>query len=138
MNSVSFFFAVEVPYVTLNLGSDKLTDGKTLNVTAGIPVDLKCTPGHSRPLPTIDWYISGSLQQSSATIYSYTLNASDADHNGTIYCKAYNDFSKSTVESGKPILYVFGKLTMAVGYACFCLTSEIFLKEEFGSLFECY
>ena len=82
-----------------------------MKVTAGRPETLICEPGHSRPTPTIDWYIKDDTnKKQSAMITTHNLNASNEDHDQEIYCKAYNlQVESSGVMSTKPKLYVRGK-----------------------------
>ena len=84
--------------------------GDTLTFTAGTLEALTCTPSLCRPEATIDWYIGNNFKQSS-TGTTYSLNASNADHNEPIYCIGYNDVTSASERpvSNKPVLYVRGK-----------------------------
>ena len=88
--------------VTINSG--------TVAVDVGVPATLGCNiiPSTSRPPPTVIWYIGSAVIQNS-TSTSFTVLASESDHNKEIYCKAYNLQSEDqAVESQKPKLYVKG------------------------------
>ena len=74
------------------------------------PFSCKIIPSTSRPPPTVIWYIGADVKQTS-TSTSYTVTASEADHDKIFYCKAYNQQPESqAVESAKPKLYVRGKV----------------------------
>ena len=107
-------FLVQVSVVTLKHNNQQLTTGEILEVTAGRPETLTCEPGHSRPTPTIDWYIKDDTnRKQSSIITTYELNASNEDHDQEIYCKAYNLQVESLgILSTKPKLYVRGKNLM--------------------------
>ena len=89
--------------------------GVTINndeveVDKGVPTTFGCNiiPSTSRPSPTVIWYIGSTVKQQS-TSTTYTVTASEADHNKEIYCKAYNIQPESqAVVSYKPKLYVRG------------------------------
>ena len=96
--------------VTLTYQGNTPSTGDTLTFTAGTLEPLTCTPSFCRPEATIDWYIGNNSKQSS-TGTTYSLNASNADHNEPIYCKGYNNVTSDTERplSKKPVLYVRGK-----------------------------
>ena len=74
------------------------------------PFDCIITPSNSRPDPTVIWYI-GLVKKQQSTSTSFSVTASETDHNKTIYCKAYNLQPESqAVESSKPKLYVRGNV----------------------------
>ena len=97
--------------MTLKHNNQPLITGERLDVTAGIKETLTCEPGHSRPDPTIDWYIRDDTnRKQSSTNTTFGLDASNGDHDKVIYCKAYNLQEESTViQSTKPKLYVRGR-----------------------------
>ena len=88
---------------------------ETVTVTAGRAATFTCNTSTSRPQATIDWYIQGSYstlkQRSTSPIYD--LNATDADHNKSIYCKAYTGNNIQSEAQGilseSPKLNVQGK-----------------------------
>ena len=104
-------FLVQVSTVTLKHNNQQLVTGGELEVTAGVPERLICEPGHSRPIPTIDWYIKDDTNRKHrSTVYTYDLDANNEDHDKVIYCKAYNlQEASNGVVSTKPKLYVRGK-----------------------------
>ncbi|KAL3887472.1 hypothetical protein ACJMK2_027413 [Sinanodonta woodiana] len=99
--SYTIKFAVRVTEAFLQLNNQNITS--TLTVNSGQPVTLTCITGTSRPDPIIDWYI-GSRSVGSGT--SLTFTPSNTDHNGTIYCQAYNIDPNLKVDSSKPSLFV--------------------------------
>ena len=107
-------FLVQISVVTLKHNNQQLTTGEILEVTAGRPENLTCEPGHSRPAPTIDWYIKDDTnKEQSSAVTTYELNASNEYHDQMIYCKAYNLQEESLgILSTKPKLYVRGKNLM--------------------------
>ena len=90
-------------------GSTINTDNVEVNI--GVPTTFRCNiiPSTSRPPPTITWYIGTDVQQNS-TSTSYSVTATETDHDKIIYCKAYNRPWNQPVESAKPKLYVRGKV----------------------------
>ena len=83
-----------------------------VEVNIGVPTPFGCNiiPSTSRPPPIVIWYIGSTVQQQS-TSTSYTVTASETDHDQIIYCKAYNLQPESqAVESSKPKLYVRGNV----------------------------
>ena len=93
---------------TVQLKKDNIYfNGVTLTATVGDTVHLSCTPGFSRPNPTIDWYIGNVRMKSNSAEYAYT--AEDSHHNKKIYCVAYIAQQTVKAESNKPTLYVNGK-----------------------------
>ena len=83
-----------------------------VEVNIGVPTPFVCNiiPSISRPPPTVIWYIGLTVRQNS-TSTSYTVTASEADHDQIIYCKAYNlQPENQAVESVKPKLYVRGNV----------------------------
>ena len=52
----------------------------------------------------------GTDAQQNSTSTSYTVTATESDHDKTIYCKAYNRPWNQPVESAKPKLFVRGKV----------------------------
>ena len=90
--------------VTVNTG--------TVEVDEGVPTKLVCNilPSTSRPAPTVIWYIGPDIKQQS-TNTNYTVTASEADHDKSIYCKSYNLQPESqAVESARSKLLVRGKV----------------------------
>ena len=106
---------VQVSTVTLKHNNQQLVTGGQLEVTAGFPERLICEPGHSRPAPTIDWYIKDDTNRKQrSTVSTYDLDANNVDHDKVIYCKAYNlQEASNGVVSTKPRLYVRGKIYIA-------------------------
>ena len=98
-------------------GVELQKNGVTINtdkveVNIGVPTRFGCNiiPSTSRPVPTVIWYIGTDVQQNS-TSNTYTVTASETDHDQRIYCKAYNLQPESqAVESSKPKLYVRGNV----------------------------
>ena len=92
-------------------------NGNTINtdnveVNIGIPTTFRCNiiPSTSQPPPTVIWSI-GSIVRQTSTSTSYTVTASEADHDQIIYCKANNLQPRNqAVESSKPKLYVRGNV----------------------------
>ena len=83
-----------------------------IEVDKDVPTTFGCNiiPSTSRPPPTVIWYIGSTVKQQS-TSTSYTVTASETDHDNIIYCKAYNLQPESqVVESTRPKLYVRGKV----------------------------
>ena len=104
-------FLVQVSTVTLKHNNQQpVTEGQ-IEVTAGVPERLICELGHSRPTPTIDWYIKDDTNRKQrSTVSTYDLDANNEDHDKVIYCKAYNlQGAANGVVSTKPKLYVRGK-----------------------------
>ena len=84
----------------------------TVEVDKDVPIPFRCNiiPSTSRPSPTVTWYIGSTVIQNS-TSTSYTVTATESDHNKEIYCKAYNlQPEDQAVESGRPKLYVRGNV----------------------------
>ena len=86
----------------------------TVEVDIGVhtlpPFSCNIIPSTSRPPPTVIWYIGSTVRQNS-TSTSYTVTASETEHDQRIYCKAYNlQPEGQAVESGKPKLYVRGNV----------------------------
>ena len=93
---------------TVQLKKDNIAfNGATLTVTAGNTVSLSCTPGFSKPSPTIDWYIGNVRMKSNSAEYAFT--AEDSHQNKKIYCEAYIPQQTVKAESNKLTLYVNGK-----------------------------
>ncbi|KAL3887432.1 hypothetical protein ACJMK2_027374 [Sinanodonta woodiana] len=101
-------FAVRVTEAFLQQNNQNITF--ILTVNSGEPVTLTCVMGTSRPAPNIDWYI-GSRSIGSGT--SLTFTPSNTDHNGIIYCQAYNIDPNFKVDSNKPKLIVRVRVTEA-------------------------
>ena len=96
--------------VTLVYENNEPGTGEIIYVTAGTNAVMTCTPGTSRPAPTIVWYIGTTIKQTSPNTV-FNLNAVDADHDKAIYCKAYNlQGLTQAVFSSRPKLYVQGKV----------------------------
>ena len=88
-----------------------------VEVNIGVPTTFGCNilPSTSRPPPTFIWYIGTDVKQRSTTSTSYTVTASETDHDQRIYCKAYNlQLENQAVESSKPKLYVRGKVEINI------------------------
>ena len=84
----------------------------TVEVDFGEPRTFRCKiiPSTSRPDPIVTWYIGTDVKQNS-TSNTYTVTASETDHDQRIYCKAYNLQPESqAVLSVKPKLYVRGNV----------------------------
>ena len=84
----------------------------TVEVDKDVPIPFRCSiiPITSRPSPTVTWYIGSTVIQNS-TSTSYTVTATESDHNKEIYCKAYNlQPEDQAVESGRPKLFVRGNV----------------------------
>ena len=97
-------------------------NGNTINtdrveVDIGVPTippfGCNIIPSTSRPPPTVIWYIGTNVKQTSTSI-SYTVTATETDHDKIIYCKAYNRPWNQAVESAKPKLYVRGKVEINI------------------------
>ncbi|KAL3887431.1 hypothetical protein ACJMK2_027373 [Sinanodonta woodiana] len=101
-------FAVRVTEAYLQQNNQIITS--TLIVNSGEPVILTCVTGTSQPAPNIDWYI-GSRSIGSGT--SLTFTPSNTDHNGIIYCQAYNIDPRLKVDSNKISLFVKFRVTEA-------------------------
>ena len=88
------------------------TDTVLVEVDKDVPSTFRCNiiPSTSRPPPTVIWYIGTTVKQQSTTSTSYTVTASETDHDKIIYCKAYNRPWNQAVESAKPKLLVRGKV----------------------------
>ena len=98
--------------VTLKYPGNTPSTGDTVTVTAGRAARFTCTTSFSRPVATIDWYIEGdNTPKQRSTSPTYDLNATDADHNRRIYCKAYINIQTEAqgILSQTPKLYVQGK-----------------------------
>ena len=118
-------------------------NGNTINtdkveVDIGVPTNppfgCNILPSTSRPPPTVIWYIGSTVKQKSSTSTSYTVRASETDHDRIFYCKAYNRPWNQPVESTKPKLYVRGKVekiyrSMHVKYVLLSLHSLIFQSD---------
>ena len=92
--------------------NDNTINTDTVELDADVPTRFECNviPSTSRPPPTVIWYIGSTVQQNS-TNTSYTVTATETDHDKIIYCKAYNLQPESqAVESVKPKLYVRGNV----------------------------
>ena len=87
------------------------TDTVPVEVDKDVPSTFRCNiiPSTSRPDPTVIWYIGSTVKQNS-TNTSYTVTASETDHDKIIYCKAYNRPWNQPVVSLKPKLLVRGKV----------------------------
>ena len=97
---------VELQKNGVNINTD------TVEVDKEVPSTFRCNiiPSNSRPAPTVIWYIGTTVKQNS-TSTTYTVTASETDHDKEIYCKAYNLQSEDqAVESQKPKLLVRGKV----------------------------
>ena len=106
--------------ITINIG--------IVEVDIGVPTTFECNiiPSTSRPPPTVIWYIGTDVKQRSTTSTTYTVTASETDHNKIFYCKAYNlQPERHAVESTKPMLYVRGKVEKIIwtGHERMVLTS---------------
>ena len=102
-----------MPNVQLDTGNLPVS-GRTLHVTAGSPVTLRCIPGFSRPSATIDWYIQSSQTQTHVHTQTfpnteYVLTAEIDKHLDEIFCQAYIQGQMPKAESVKLSLYVNGK-----------------------------
>ena len=98
-----------MPDVQLDTGSLPLSD-RTLQVTAGVPVTLRCIPGFSRPSATMDWFIQSSQTQTRVqTNTEYILTAEIDNHLDQLFCQAYIPGQVQKAESAKLTLYVNGK-----------------------------
>ncbi|KAL3887536.1 hypothetical protein ACJMK2_027476, partial [Sinanodonta woodiana] len=97
----SLFVRVRVTEAFLQHNHQNITS--TLIVNSGEPVTLTCVTGTSQPSPNISWYIE-SRSIGSGT--SLTFTPSNTDHNGIIYCQAYNIDPNLKVDSNKPRLFV--------------------------------
>ena len=90
----------------------------TVEVDIGVPTippfGCNIIPSTSRPPPTVIWYIGTDVKQQSTTSTSYTVTATETDHDNIIYCKAYNRPWNQAVESAKPKLYVRGKVEKSI------------------------
>ena len=98
-------------------------NGNTINTyTVEVDIDVptippfgcNIIPSTSRPPPTVIWYIGTDVKQQSTTSTSYTVTATETDHDNIIYCKAYNRPWNQAVESAKPKLYVRGKVEKSI------------------------
>ena len=110
--SICFFSTISVQVTRVELQKNDLTiNTDTVEVDKGVstPFGCKILPSTSRPPPTVIWYI-GSTVQKNSTSNTYTVTASESDHDKIIYCKAYNRPSNQPVESAKPKLLVRGKV----------------------------
>ena len=89
----------------------------TVEVDIGVPTNppfgCNIIPSTSRPPPTVIWYIGTDVKQQS-TSTTYTVTASETDHDKIFYCKAYNRPWNQAVESAKPKLYVRGKVEKSI------------------------
>ena len=103
---------MQVTYVELQKNGNTInTDNVEVNIGVATKFGCNIIPSTSWPPPTIIWYIGSEKKQKSATSTSYTVIASEADHNKENYCKAYNLQPESqAVESSKPKLYVRGNI----------------------------
>ena len=99
-------------------GVELQKNGNTINtdrveVNIGVPsippFECNIIPSTSRPSPTVIWYI-GSTDRQNSTSTSYSITASETDHDKIFYCKAYNQPWNQPVESAKPKLFVRGKV----------------------------
>ncbi|KAL3887594.1 hypothetical protein ACJMK2_027533, partial [Sinanodonta woodiana] len=99
-------FAVRVTEAFLQQNNQNITSTLTVNSTE--PFTLTCVTGTSRPAPNIDWFI-GSRSVGSGTSLLFT--PSDTDHNGIIFCQAYNTDPTRKVDSNKPSLFVRVRVT---------------------------
>ena len=113
MDCLHYSISVPVPYVQFNTSNLPVSD-QTLQVTAGVPVTLRCIPGFSRPSSTIDWYIQSSLTQTNVHTQTfpdteYILTAVKDNHLDLIFCQAYIPGQIPKAESPKFTLYVNGK-----------------------------
>ena len=99
-----------VSSVTLIYEEKQPGTGETIYVTAGRTAVMTCTPGTSRPAPTIVWYIGNTIEHTSTnTVFNF--DAVDADNDEDIYCKAYNlQGLTQAVSSNRQKLYVQGKV----------------------------
>ena len=103
--------SVKVSRVELQKNGNTInTDTVEVDKGVSTPLGCKILPSTSRPPPTVIWYIgSENKQQSPST--SYSVTASESDHNKEIYCKAYNlQPEHQAVVSSKPKLYVRGNV----------------------------
>ena len=107
---------VQVASVELQKNGVTINTG-IVEVDNDVPTIFGCNiiPSTSRPPPTVIWYIGSTVKQQSTTSTSYTVTASETDHDQRIYCKAYNLQPESqAVESSKPKLYVRGKVEINI------------------------
>ena len=104
---------MQVTSVELQKNGNTINTGSRVEVDIGVPTippfGCNIIPSTSRPPPTVIWYIGSTVKQNS-TSTSYTVRASEADHDRIFYCKAYNRPWNQPVESTKPKLYVRGKV----------------------------
>ena len=96
---------VELQKNGVNINTD------TVEVDKEVPSTFRCNiiPSNSRPAPTVTWYIGTTVKQN-LTGTTYTVTASETDHDKEIYCKAYNRPWNQPVVSLKPKLLVRGKV----------------------------
>ena len=106
--------SVQVASVELQKNGNTInTDNVEANM--GIPTTFGCKiiPSTSRPPPTVIWYIGSNIKASTST--SYTVIASETDHDKIIYCKAFNLQPESqAVESARLKLLVRGKVEINI------------------------
>ena len=109
---VSSTISVQVTSVKLQKNGVTInTDTVPVEVDKDVPSTFRCIiiPSTSRPSPTVIWYIGTTVKQQS-TSTSYTITASETDHDEIFYCQAYNRPWNKAVESAKPRLLVRGKV----------------------------
>ena len=108
------FSTISVQVTSVELQMNGVTiNTDTVEVDFGEPRTFGCKiiPSTSRPDPTVIWYIGTDVKQQSTTSTSYTVTATETDHDKRIYCKAYNLQQESqAVVSAKPKLYVRGNV----------------------------
>ena len=126
---------MDVASVQLQKNGLTITTAK-VEVNMGVPTNppFECNiiPSTSRPPPTVIWYIGSGVKQISNST-SYTVRASKYDHDKIFYCKAYNRPWNQAVESGKPKLYVRGKVEkkyigQCMRNTCMCCLAYIVLS----------
>ena len=101
---------MKVTRLELQKNGVPINTGK-VEVNIGVPTPFVCNiiPSISRPTPIVTWYIGSDVKQNS-TNTSYTVTASETDHDQRIICKAYNPPLNGRVYSPAPKLYVRGKV----------------------------
>ena len=100
---------VRVSEATIYDEERPLKSGEVVSVNEYETKTLRCVPGYSHPLPTIQWFI-GNETASSSTGAFFKFNATNAFHEEWIYCIADNiPDTKDDAISDKVTFYVKGK-----------------------------